>query len=348
MKQLMVMVAALAMVTGSAYGADWNFYGSARITTFYTQTETIDSGASNDNQYEQKLQSNSRIGAKVKVNDELTARFEYGASKGNANIRLLYGAWNFGGGTLVIGQDYSPLNWFHSHQAFDSDASLYRYGGVYSGRAAQLKLKFGGFQVALIPASNSVTGVTPTSVETKLPAIEASYVFKLDKIALKLGGGYQTFESGLGGGNEETISSYVLAVGAKGTFGNFYTAAHIYGGRNGGNLISMDTNGSRTWSAQGIANLTPTQVQDNDVLGGVIVAGWVLNDMFTFEAGYGYAREELDIDGSTKDEVLSYYLQSSIVLAPGVLIVPEIGRLNAKESGQTDITYGGIKWQINF
>lgn len=47
--------------------AEWNFYGSARIQTF---VEIDDHTGSVDSQtnYEQYLQSNSRIGAGVKVN----------------------------------------------------------------------------------------------------------------------------------------------------------------------------------------------------------------------------------------------------------------------------------------
>ena len=53
------MIAALAMITGSAYAADWNFYGSTRLHTTF-----VDGG-----NYTQALQGNSRIGARVKATD---------------------------------------------------------------------------------------------------------------------------------------------------------------------------------------------------------------------------------------------------------------------------------------
>ena len=40
MKKLMVIAALLVFMVGSAaYAADWNFYGSARVSTFYTDWE---------------------------------------------------------------------------------------------------------------------------------------------------------------------------------------------------------------------------------------------------------------------------------------------------------------------
>ncbi|MGD9825120.1 MAG: hypothetical protein AB7U36_12155, partial [Desulfobacter sp.] len=88
MKKTIVVLAALALMMGSAYAAEWNFYGSARLATFWDDTDII-SGDDGNTQYSEYLQVNSRIGANVKVSDELTGRFEYGASGGNANIRLL-------------------------------------------------------------------------------------------------------------------------------------------------------------------------------------------------------------------------------------------------------------------
>ncbi len=346
MKKLMLIIAALTLVAGSAYAADWNFYGSARISTFYTSTDTIGGGTSSDDQYEQALQGNSRIGAKVKVSDELTGRFEYGASSGNANIRLLYGEWNFGAGSFLVGQDYAPLNWFYSDQVFDGDADLLPYGGVYSGRVGQLKLTFGGFQVAVVPPSVG-TVTDAVSTETTIPGIEMAYTLNLDAIALRFGGGYQTYEATLSGGTQEDVDSYVLAFGAKAAFGAFYLAGNIYGGQNSGNLISMDTDADRAWD-NGKADLTATTVVDTDCFGAAIVAGWTLNDMFNFEAGYGYAEEEADVATSTSDEVSSYYLNATVTLAPGVFFVPEIGKIDGNETTQEEVDYFGIKWQINF
>lgn len=49
----------------------------------------------------QKLHGNSRIGARVKVSDSVNGRFEYGALNG-VNLRILWGEWNFGAGSLGV------------------------------------------------------------------------------------------------------------------------------------------------------------------------------------------------------------------------------------------------------
>jgi hypothetical protein len=86
---VLVLVVVVTMMVGSAHATDWNFYGSARVQTFIEKNDSGNSAGS-FTEYEQYLQTNSRIGARVKVNEQLTGRFEYGASSGNANIRLLY------------------------------------------------------------------------------------------------------------------------------------------------------------------------------------------------------------------------------------------------------------------
>ncbi len=95
-----------------------------------------------------------------------------------------------------------------------------------------------------------------------------------------------------------------------------------------------------------------TSLKDNDAYGFVIAGGYKLNDTFSFEAGYGYVEAEVDDVTYVKDDTVAYYIQSTVTLADGVFFVPEIGRidkgntnLNAADS---DTTYAGIKWQINF
>lgn len=55
------------------------------------------------------------------MSDELTGGFEYGSG---VNLRKLYGEWNFGAGSLLIGQTYTPLNYFYSNQVYGGDNDL--------------------------------------------------------------------------------------------------------------------------------------------------------------------------------------------------------------------------------
>jgi hypothetical protein len=329
MKKLIALVAAMVMVTGYAYAADWDFYGSARIQTFITDLDI----ANTDN-FDETIQGNSRIGARVKVSDELTGGFEYGTG---INLRKLYGEWNFGGGSFLVGQTYTPLNMFYSNQVYGADTGLLNNGGVYSGRHGMLRLKFGGFQVALVDPS------TPAGAEVDMPAIEAKYSLKMGDFSAAIAGGYQTYDVV----GADSVDSYVLALGGSGNFGPVTVGGNVYFGQNSGDLIAIRTS-DNGWSGEGQAAVVGTTVVDNDCLGYLFVVGFKASDMLSFEAGYSYAETEFDTTGSTTDEIQAYYVQATVTLAPGVFFVPEIGVIDAKETGQEEATYYGVKWQINF
>ncbi|WP_321493098.1 hypothetical protein [uncultured Desulfobacter sp.] len=341
MKKIIVALAAVALMAGSAYAADWNFYGSARVQTFWSDVDVID-GADGDVQYSETLHSNARIGANVKVSDELTGRFEYGASGGNANIRLLYGEWNFGAGKLLVGQDYAPLNYLYSNQVGGEDFNLLSVGGVYAGRQAQVCVKFGGFKLAVLNPRTQTTG-TATVDQVVIPAIQAAYALNLDMLGLEFGGGYSSFDTSAG-----DVDSYVLTMGAKLDIAGFFMKGDVYYGENAGNFISMDLDGSiGQYNQAGFADASGTEVLDNECIGFMVLAGFKINDMVTIEAGYGFAQAELD-NANSNDQVASYYINTTITFAPGVFIVPEVGYVDGQEAGDLETLYYGLKWQINF
>lgn len=345
MKKLIALVAALVMVAGTAYAADWSFYGSSRVLTQYVEVDnpTGINGGVDTEDFDLDLQGNSRIGANVKVSDELTGRFEFGVSNSTVNTRIIWGEWNFGAGSFGVGQHYSPLNMFYSNSVYSGDFDMLPFGGVYSGREPMLQLKFGGFKIAAVEAS--VQGSTSTTTETSLPAIEASYSHTFGPVALAVAGGYQTYETLVGGVGYD-IDSYVIAVGANANFGMFYLKGDLYFGENADGLIWVDYSNAQN-TANTTASVSGGTVLDVENVGFILVAGAKFNDMFSAEIGYGYA--EADKDNVTQDdEVSTFYAQGTVTLAPGVFFVPEIGVVDYEESDQQEITYVAVKWQINF
>ena len=342
MKKLMVIIASLAMIASSAYAADWNFYGSARMSTFINDVDANVVGTDDTTNIAFAQQGNSRIGANVKVSDELTGRFEYGTG---VNMRILYGEWNFGGGKFLVGQTYSPLNMFYSNQVYGSDNDLLNYGGVYAGRQGMLQLTFGDFKIALVSPDSAAVGAY-TVVEQVLPKIEASYKLKMDNMHVALAGGYNSYElsdSAATGATTLDVDSYIPALGAGINFGAAYLQGNVWLGQNVGpyGLYNAPAD-DPTIGANGVS------LVDNDGLGYLVVAGYKVNDMFSLEVGYAHAEAELDVAGSTEDEVDSYYVQTTVSLAPGVFFVPEIGYIDNVEAGTTETLYYGMKWQINF
>ena len=175
MKKLLVLIAAALFVAGSVMPvmaqdkAEWGFYGSARMWTAWEMKDGDTPGGSNavlgtpgiagvkldDDDLNWSLQSNSRIGATVKFGN-IGGRFEYGHTSGVTN-RLIYGTWNFGPGTLLVGQDYTPLFFPVSDQCGfgGGDCGLIFWGTVYTGRVPQLKLTMGGLKIGLMTPSTS-------------------------------------------------------------------------------------------------------------------------------------------------------------------------------------------------
>ncbi|MCG8687494.1 MAG: porin [Desulfobacterales bacterium] len=323
------LIAALSMAA-SVQAAEWNFYGNARVETFYTDVD--DNAGSSSKNLVHQLQSNGRIGAKITVNDDLKARFEYG-SKGDINLRQLWGEWNFGAGKLLVGQTYTPIYTVYSHTVYDSGRALEGYGSISSSREPMIRLTFGGFQIAAVEQGS-------TGDESKLPTIEAAYKFNFDSGELKLVGGYQTYEE-----NDLDVDSYVLGLGGKVKFGAAYLAGTFFIGDNLGDY------GFKT-SPDYEADTTGANVVDAEGFGYTLVAGYKMSDMVTFEAGYGYIEAEPDTTGSEEDDASQYYLQAKITLAPGVFIVPEVGMVDEGQDStgaeEEETTYFGAKWQINF
>jgi len=375
MKKFTILIAAIALVCFSvpAMAVDWNFYGSARMATFYTSEDQKDVGPKSTDFF-WDLQSNSRFGANVKADHikgqvELATTGGEGAGDGDdgpVNTRRIYGVWNFGAGELKVGKDYSPVSVFVSGQVFDTDGGLIGYGAPYAGRPGQIALKFGGFDVALINPKINVdlegtstgTGGQTADGEAKrlIPKIEASWGMAFDAFSFKLLGGYQYYSlknvdsfTNPGDTNDISVTSYI--VGGSGTFnfGPAYVGAQIMYGQNFGNA---------RWSG-GLFNDAGWDGDDktNDVttMGGILVAGMKVSDMLSFEGGFGYIQDDpKDADNGFDEKTKTWaaYVQSVIALAPGVFLVPEVGYYefgnNPQDLDEGKLMYVGAKWQIDF
>jgi len=210
MKKFTILIAAIALVCFSvpAMAVEWNFYGSARVNTWYVSTDLQDqvlSTTGDDKDSEVRWgsngQDNSRLGAKVK-HENLSGRIEIqlkanaGGDDGGDNVdnRLVYGEWNFGAGKLKVGKDYTPVSQFISAETFDEDLGLLGIGTAYGNRTAGLFLTFGGFQLALLePTQNDITDLGGTAtggdIDSYIPKIEAKYGMAFDAFNFNVMGG---------------------------------------------------------------------------------------------------------------------------------------------------------------
>ena len=342
MKKGMVAVftAALMLIAGSALASEWNFYGSARVSTFVKDVDT-NTAADDTTSFAQGMQSNSRIGARVKVNDNLTARFEYGT---DVNVRILAGEWDFGAGKLLVGQDYTPLAIGLSNMVFNGDENLNSYGNPYAGRHPMIRLTFGAFEIAAIEPAEGTLDIAGATTETNMPKVEASYTYRFDKGFVKAIAGYNTFEL-KDGAKEYDVDSYAWGIGGKINLGLAYLGANVYGGQNT-EVYGMSC------AADDDPRISGGNIYDTDVLGYILVAGAKINDRITCEAGYGHVKAESDKAGTSDDEATATYVNATITLADGVYIIPEVGFIdNEKDldgNEESETVYYGAKWQINF
>jgi hypothetical protein len=268
MRKLVGILAACALLfafTAPALAqSEWSFYGSARFWAAWNSYDkdtpagllSFSPGIAgfDDEELTWQLQDNSRVGANVKAGD-IGGRFEYGNNTGgnfeSIRLRLLYGTWNFGPGTFLVGQDYTPVFFPISDQCglIGGDCGLIFWGTVYTGRIPQIKLTMGGFQVALLnygtlanplPAAAFAGGL---DTDATLPEIEASYTFNVGPAALHFGGGYHTHDvvgataAAAAGGSEKdySIDAWFVEGAAKMGFGPFYVNVMLAWSQNPGN-----------------------------------------------------------------------------------------------------------------
>ena len=368
---------ALLLAPACALAAEWEMYGSARVNLFYQNWdgkvqengyfEYTGDGVNDDTDLDMALQGNSRIGANVKASDVVSGRFEYGTG---VNVRLLYGDWNFGSGTLRIGQDYTPMSGATSNQVFGVDDDLNSVGAVDGPRSAQIKMIMGGLQVALVQNQGEATGTAAegtdpgtsfigagyTDTDIVIPKIEASYEFATDTISIMPFLGYQTFDAETTGTGQrsESVTSYVVGVHGRMTFGPAYVNFSGHYSQNGADYGLFYQNDHSAYNAY----WTGTSVEDSTAYGCALVVGFNATDTLQLEAGVGYINGEVDTaPGVTvTDDTMAYYVNAVITLAPGVYIIPEIGMYDFGDlevTGQADtdegeFLYYGAKFQIDF
>jgi hypothetical protein len=295
--------------------------------------------------------------------------------KNNAvTTRHVYGKWNFGMGSLIVGQTSGAADnyicmtdawWAALGDSGDFD-------GV--GRAPGLQLEFpvGGGTLQIGAFNNYTMDYTNDAlalglvgdVEKGLPRFEVGYAKTIGIFDFALVGDYQ--KVGYRGINS-TAQEYSFDIDSNAFAGVFgvdlkpvYLKGQVWIGQNvpeagfgGGDDAAIDFTADYTL-------LTGIKTYDTDYFGYGIKAQFTVNDKAKVNAGWIHVEADQDVE-TTKTEKSSdaFYIQAPITLAPNVLMCPEIAR---KNFGDTEVTSGGtitktengdetiygIYWQITF
>jgi hypothetical protein len=339
---------------------DWSFYGIAIIQTFYNDTQLDANTKNKDLRWDQAC--NARFGGNWKK-DKLSANVELGldddfpGQRGGTGVRTrtVYGAYDFGDGTIVIGQDWTPLNSIvYSNQVVLDDLDLIGYGTIWEVWKPQLKLKIKGLDIALLEENGeeTITGADSYNVNVRMPKVEFRYNIDREKFFADVFGGFFSYKvkdvttSSVNYG-DKTVNSWAAGVGGGLKLDPAYIRAMGYLAQNAINLglFHTDASGAKF-------DATTGDLVNEDNLGVLLVAGTKI-DKYTVEAGVGYVSSEYDESGSEKNNAISYYLNATIPIYESFFIVPEVGVLDHLDGSDgkeehKDTTYFGVKWQLNF
>jgi len=381
MKKLIAIFAVL-LFAAPAMAADWSFYGSQRIATWYVDRDYGDgvsaNGDDNDEATQWYFQGNSRLGAKVKA-DKVTGQIELALGQGGngddtaVTTRRAYGIWKFSDNAfLKVGKDYSPVTDFISNQWFNGDADLLGEGNFYGRRPAGLTLGLGDFEIAfLTPTYGGDVGTTTTGInalnaagtgvtavagdaDSYIPRVEASYMLKLGPGYIKPFAGFQYYSVESGGAITDDIDvwSYVAGVSTSWNIGAFSIGGQLSYGMNQGAVSGWATGSNNRASSSPLLKGGGDDIDESYTLQAMLVPALKFSDTLRFEAGIGYRMDDPQANGAEEDEVLVGYLQAMITMAPGVFLCPEVGYYdymdNAFGSDEGSQWYVGAKWQIDF
>jgi hypothetical protein len=342
-------IGALSAVTAlPAMAADVNFYGSARLTTFYNMN-TTDAGV-DTNGFDEHLQGNSRFGANFK-NGDFGGKFEVGTG---VNLRLLYGTWNFGSGKLLVGQDYNRY-WQCSAQVHADDCGNIGYGSLWDGRQPQLRVDMNnGFYFAAIqPNGNQAFAVAGAvtndgNQETSDTAGNDSY---LPKLNLGYAGKAGNFNYNVGVVGQfyknKDIDEQITALMGYFT-GNaaFGATSVVFNTSYGQNVGNMGFTGRMSYDTGAKENVQGFE--------GMLQLSQKLSDTLSANVGVGYTYDKSGADGAKTDDKMMIFANMPVKLAKYVSVTPEVVYYNQLDETTADATSDakhwavGAKWQIDF
>lgn len=334
MKTLSILcLIALAIVcfNVSSYSADWNFYGSIRMATIF---ESYSKEAGDKQETVWALQSNSRIGGRVKVSDILSGGFEYGAGP---NLRLLYADLIMNDFTIRFGQHYNPTSsLFYSNQMGGDDSNLFHFGNLYSGRNQMVQISRDNWRLAFVKPV--------ASAENILPKIEGFVTLDMDDMSVDIFGGFQTLKDSF----DNTITSIVAGAGLIYSANDVTFKTNGYYAINAGQYGIFDVHWENVRNA---GNFSATDSDDCHSLGAIAALDIKTSPTTNVEGGIGFVTNKLDVSGAKTDSSFTVYLQSRMNIAPGFTLIPEVSYVDFGKDHEGDkqgnLFYAGAQWRLN-
>lgn len=368
MKKIAVSLLAVSLVVFFAVPAmaEVTPYGSMRLLTGWHTLDYAASGVDDDSDMYWELSDISRFGAKFKTGD-ISGHVELGISgatdgtkNNNTYDRLLYGTWDFGGGSLMVGQNYPPYTMISAQIApkvrlggnpgdYNAENGFVGYGALWEARKPQVRLTLNnGFYVALLrPESGEPdAAVADGDVDTSIPKLCVGYDYKTEGLSLNGGVAYNTYNYEAGT-FDETVDSYLIYVDGKMPLGMVDLQASIHYGQN---LTDFGL-----WNREDAAQATVVgnDVEDSTSYGGYVQVA-IPVDPAKISLGYAYTQSDRDLaaPNDEADGQQSYFVNAKIPIADTFFIVPEFTYYDQMDddAGQeeNDAWFLGLLWRMDF
>lgn len=290
------------------------------------------------------VQNNSNIGFDV-VADKFKAKVEFGAIEndpfGTANgavapLRYLWGSYDTGLGTILVGKANTPTTDIFSTGVINNDTALNGFGGLSTAtRRLQVQYNVAGLSLALI--SDYIAELASTSSQpsanssSTMPRIALSYtIYNGSNPLFQIAGTYKRFTRESEGNPTITtsqasgnpIDAWHISVGTKPTFGNNFVSLFGFYGKNQdvyGETGTFYNNG--TWGhSKGIDTDTGRNTKR---AGGKAELGIGLSKDATFTIGAGY--QETFVKNQGKYKSVGVFAQVPYKVNANFTLTPVVG-----------------------
>ena len=286
------------------------------------------------------VQNNSNIGFDV-VADKFKAKVEFGAIEndpfGTANgavapLRYLWGSYDTGLGTILVGKANTPTTDIFSTGVINNDTALNGFGGLSTAtRRLQVQYNVAGLSLALI--SDYIAELASTSSQpnanssSTMPRIALSYtIYNGSNPLFQIAGTYKRFTRESEGnptiGNP--IDAWHISVGTKPTFGNNFVSLFGFYGKNQdvyGETGTFYNNG--TWGHS--KDITGTAERNIKRAGGKAELGIGLSKDATFTIGAGYQETFGETQGKGKYKSVGVFAQVPYKVNANFTLTPVVG-----------------------
>lgn len=293
------------------------------------------------------VQGNSHIGFNV-VADKFKAKVEFGAIENGqmenaggivAPLRYLWGSYDTGLGTILIGKANTPTTDIFSTGVLNTDTALNGFGGLSTAtRRLQAQYNVAGLSLALISDYIAELGVVSpqpnANSSSTMPRIALSYtIYNGSNPLFQIAGTYKRF-TGESVGNPTTTNGAVtssdpldawhISVGTKPTFGNSFVSLFGFYGKNQDAYGETNTfYNSGAWNHGIVGGLVTTGTGRNiKRAGGKAELGIGLSKDATFTIGAGYQETFGEIQGKYKSvgvfAQVPYKVNANFTLTPVV------------------------------